>query len=312
MPLFKRHASQPATALKLRGGDEVAVVGEEYYQAALSNVCGGKSRGGHHYACIATLVAEPTNPHDHNAVAVQVDGMTVGYLSRGRAPSYSPVLRRLASQGFVAACDAEIRGGWDRGGGDQGSFGITLFLASPTHCHPDDPPPPAKASASRLENAPRTGASSSPRLDAGNVQGRHYTDWVEAVKDLKRLGHLEQARNLLTELCDAAEREAAVTGHVIPPWYFEQHTIVCRKLKDPDGELAILKRYVSSPRSRPGALDGRLASVIQKRETQAAMQQSAEPSQPAEYAAGWYQDPWRQATLRYYDGCDWTCHVVNR
>jgi hypothetical protein len=39
--------------------------------------------------------------------------------------------RRLAEQRQVGACSATITGGWDRGDGDTGHFGITLDLAHP-------------------------------------------------------------------------------------------------------------------------------------------------------------------------------------
>jgi collagen type III alpha len=53
-------------------------------------------------------VAEPDNPHDPNAVAVQIAGHTVGYLPRERAAEYSRVLKQLAAQGFVAQVQARI------------------------------------------------------------------------------------------------------------------------------------------------------------------------------------------------------------
>ncbi len=38
---------------------------------------------------------------------------------------------RLAAQGKVAACRASISGGWDRGDGDRGSFGVRLSMGTP-------------------------------------------------------------------------------------------------------------------------------------------------------------------------------------
>ena len=55
--------------------------------------------------------------------AISVDGRVAG----GEAP-LAGLLERLASEGYVGACDAEIRGGWNRGGGDEGHFGVVLFL----------------------------------------------------------------------------------------------------------------------------------------------------------------------------------------
>ena len=30
------------------------------------------------------------------------------------------------------------------------------------------------------------------------------------------------------------------------------------------------------------------------------------PAQPAGPSPGWYHDPWKRATLRWFDGSDWT------
>jgi hypothetical protein len=317
--LFKRdartQASDPKTfevhAIKLRGGSEVPVVGESHYQQALLRICGGKSIDGHHRGCIAALIREPHNEYDRHAVAVQIDAQKVGYLSRDDARAYGLLLERLASEGCVGACDAEIRGGWNRGGGDEGHFGVVLFLAPPRYCHPDDPAPPPPPPRAARQSAPHTGASSSPRLDVGMVRRKHYTDWVETVKDLKRLGHYEQARDLLLELCEAVEDEGTATGMAVPPWYFEQTAIVCRRLKDYDGEVAILERYLANPRAVRGNFGARLEKARAKAGKPLPPPLSVEPV--AAVTPGWYQDPWGDATvLRYHDGSQWTGHLAPR
>lgn len=42
----------------------------------------------------------------------------------------------------------------------------------------------------------------------GDVRGRHYTEWVETVKALKRDGRLDEAEALLLECVVATELEA--------------------------------------------------------------------------------------------------------
>lgn len=59
----------------------------------------------------ALLIPEPENPHDSNAVAVQVGGTTVGYLPREVAPSYQPLLLRLRDHGSTARVPCRIWGG---------------------------------------------------------------------------------------------------------------------------------------------------------------------------------------------------------
>jgi HIRAN domain len=123
-------AGQP-TAVMLSGGLEVGVVGESHYQDALTAIVCGKRPESVPIPTQATLVLEPDNPYDPNAVAVYIAGRKVGHLPRPAAQAFAPVGRRLADQQQVGACSASITGGWDRGDGDTGHFGVTLDLAHP-------------------------------------------------------------------------------------------------------------------------------------------------------------------------------------
>ena len=125
-----------AQPVMLNGGREVEVVGESYYQPALGRAAGGRSREGVELDVIAMLVPEPRNKHDKGAIAIQVNGATVGHLARATAKSYGPVVRRLADGGRVGQCHATIVGGWDRGRSDHGDFGIWLDLATPAKAIP--------------------------------------------------------------------------------------------------------------------------------------------------------------------------------
>lgn len=124
--------------IMLPGGGPVEVRGESHYQRSLNWICGGRTSGGHDHECEAMLVAEPDNPNDRNAVAVHINHRQVGYLARDAAVTYRPVMDALAGRG--ASCSAVIRGGWDRGPDDQGSYGVTLDLAGPDRCLTVIPP----------------------------------------------------------------------------------------------------------------------------------------------------------------------------
>ena len=104
------------------------IVGESHYQDALEKICGGKTEEGHEKIVKATIVLEDNNPHDSNAVRVDVNGMTVGHFSREGAVSYRRELKKAGFPGITATCSAMIVGGWDRGGGDTGNFGVKLDL----------------------------------------------------------------------------------------------------------------------------------------------------------------------------------------
>lgn len=107
------------------------IVGEGAYQENLSIICRGKTPDGHRLDCLASLVLERGNPHDSNAVRVEIDGSTVGYLSRSDAAEYR---RHVTAPS--ASCEARVVGGWDRGGRDAGSFGVKLKLRWPPQVLP--------------------------------------------------------------------------------------------------------------------------------------------------------------------------------
>jgi HIRAN domain-containing protein len=110
------------------GTFQIEVVGESHYQGALQAVCGPRCPEGEDRFVRATLVHEDSNAHDPKAVRVDIQGQTVGYLSRETARLYRAQLRQAGHPGITAGCAARIRGGWDRGGGDQGHYGVWLDL----------------------------------------------------------------------------------------------------------------------------------------------------------------------------------------
>lgn len=108
------------------GDYELAIVGASKFQNELSAIAGGKTEDGHEFECKATLEREPGNPHDSNAVAVYIKERKVGYLSRDHARRLSAILDSKNLDGGIAK--ALIVGGWDRGRGDEGSFGVRLDI----------------------------------------------------------------------------------------------------------------------------------------------------------------------------------------
>lgn len=105
----RKHILDGRLKITGRGAFSVDVVGESNYQESISKIV-DKPR----YAqktCNAALVMENTNFFDCNAVRVDIDGRTVGYLRRAVAPVYRKL---LAEKGFInieAVCRARIRGG---------------------------------------------------------------------------------------------------------------------------------------------------------------------------------------------------------
>ena len=112
----------------LEGGTEtLEVVGESHYQDNLWRLVA--SRPGSEYVredVCAVLVAEDHNPYDPAAVAVWIQGLKVGYLSRQDAQRYRPGLLALQqTHGMPIALGGVIAGGGMREDG-PGMLGVFL------------------------------------------------------------------------------------------------------------------------------------------------------------------------------------------
>jgi hypothetical protein len=82
------------------GREDLEVVGEASYQDNLWRMVRGRHSpdGRVREEVYAVLSAEPANPYDANAVAVWIQGLKVGYLSREDARRYRPGLLALEQQ----------------------------------------------------------------------------------------------------------------------------------------------------------------------------------------------------------------------
>lgn len=99
------------------------------------------------------------------------------------------------------------------------------------------------------------------RIKAGSVDGKHFTRYIEDVKQLKKEKNHIEAISLLTKLVDATEKEFLVSGSDIAPWYYEQLAIIYRKEKLINEEIEILERYEQKTkvlRDKPSKLQSRL------------------------------------------------------
>lgn len=95
--------------------------GESFYQPALIRATGAPRTGEYSYECSALLVLDPENPHDKNAVRVEINGEHVGHLSRGMAKRLGKRLRGLKDKGRPAVCMAYVGRG-----GPNPNLGVTL------------------------------------------------------------------------------------------------------------------------------------------------------------------------------------------
>jgi hypothetical protein len=101
------------------------------------------------------------------------------------------------------------------------------------------------------------------RRKEGYVDGKHFTEHVEAVKELKRKGKLDDVEALLLKLVEATEAESKKGVSGVAPWYYEQLAIIYRKQDRLESEISILERYENQRRA-PGAKPGILAERLVK------------------------------------------------
>jgi hypothetical protein len=120
LPKSSTTAAEPAAFTDWTGYGYLGAVGESQYQPALREIA-RQSR-----ICEATLIPEPDNPFDINAVVVKVNDAVVGYLPRSHARRYQ---RRLLTLAEPLKCPAKLIGGT----ADKPSIGVLLDTRAVEH-----------------------------------------------------------------------------------------------------------------------------------------------------------------------------------
>jgi len=87
---------------------------------------------------------------------------------------------------------------------------------------------------------------------AEEVNGKHFSEYVEEVKRLKRSNKRQELEILLVTLIGATEAGDAVSHWGVAPWYYEELAKLHRKNKDYKKEVEILERFAKK-RHAPGA-----------------------------------------------------------
>jgi len=102
-----------------------------------------------------------------------------------------------------------------------------------------------------------------PVTGPGYYNGRHFTTYINEVKELKRQRNYIEAEKLLLELVSATESQDKVDKFGVAPWYYDELAKIYRKQKDYANELAILKRF-SKRRHGPGVKPPRLIERLEQ------------------------------------------------
>jgi hypothetical protein len=115
-------------AVTIGGDRRLEIVGESHHQDALLELAGRRPYGGVELVAVAELVPEPDHPVDPLAVSIRIEGRPVGYLRHEDAERLHGAIARVRRRDGRATCRATVRGGWDRGRSDVGSFGVVLLV----------------------------------------------------------------------------------------------------------------------------------------------------------------------------------------
>lgn len=193
------------------------------------------------------LQREPDNPVDPNAVAAFAEGERIGYL-----PGHLAKLLDLSAEG-AATIPLQVFYLRDTGTGPRAEAWGWLGNEPPEWHYSEASPPPLTVAEKRLANqaatnkmvqtAVQAGGDRGRQLQAGVVEGIHYLQAVEPIKQLKREGRLDEALSLCYLAIEGAEN--ARDGREPAPWYTEQAAIIHRKLGQHAEEVKVLRRWMS-------------------------------------------------------------------
>ncbi len=107
--------------------------------------------------------------------------------------------------------------------------------------------------------------------EAGLVRGRHYTEWIPTLDELRSSGDDDTALTLLWECIQAAERAARVAGTSPAPGYTKRAAVIYRRRKDYAREIEVMERWeAAAPPGYRGAMADRLAVARKLQEKQQA------------------------------------------
>jgi hypothetical protein len=86
--------------------------------------------------------------------------------------------------------------------------------------------------------------------EAEEIDGKHFSVYVEEVKRIKKSGKYQELENLLKKLIDATEAGDAISHLGVAPWYYEELAKLYRKHKDYRKEVEVLERFASKRHGR--------------------------------------------------------------
>lgn len=110
------------------GDYEFPIVGESFYQPAIAKIVESRPGDWRSETFEAMLVPDNNNEYDKLAVRVDIEGATVGHLSRENARKFRRRLSGKKMAGAITSCDAMINGGFELDDGSMAFYGVRLDL----------------------------------------------------------------------------------------------------------------------------------------------------------------------------------------
>jgi hypothetical protein len=246
------------------GWSDIEVEGESYRRAEVARIFTGIGRPeGGVTMQRASLVPEPSNPHDRHAVKVIVRGEHVGYVPADQSQRVARACGALG-RNSVAVVPARV---WAKVDGGQWRARVTLSFSGTAEAESDyaaDRRDWELRQAERAE-ADATRAAKRDLKEAKRAAGEFDGDWwgnrKSAIAELKRQKRFDEATELIIKCVEASENAGRVANEIPDPWPTEQMSVVLRRAKDYPRELEYLERYVNAcgDRAVPDGIAEKLA-----------------------------------------------------
>jgi hypothetical protein len=126
--ISKVFRGKEAVSIKGDGGFDLEIVNESNYIKNLKSLCGGYSKEGSHLKVKAELHYENNNTYDKQAIRVDINKKTVGYLAPEDARLYRKRIKKIGHGEITVLCDAAIVGGKKVGLFEKSAFSVWLDL----------------------------------------------------------------------------------------------------------------------------------------------------------------------------------------
>jgi len=95
----------------------------------------------------------------------------------------------------------------------------------------------------RIQNKIDELGKEKPISGPGYVDGRLYVTYVNDVKELEKLGKIDEAESLLLRLVVAMEKACKIDNDGVAPWYYNELAKIYRKKREYQKEVTIIKRF---------------------------------------------------------------------